>query len=235
MSYDHLDEYLRRAIDFHTAVAAACAAKGGGAGQAAVLAALAEVRDHPHSEGARATLDFLRMMQRSSLAQPPPASERRCTPEEVAKVLIRADRLQRSTEQLPSQGKLPGSPRKDDPMTSSDDWMFDPATRAARYGLATAFAQHPLVATAEVTCNQAPLQVEGEFTDGSRYLFHCRNGIAELGRSVNHAEPVTHRARCVEDIRVEDVKAAVVLLHALIEAHGLDAQPGKDASAGDGE
>lgn len=108
-------------------------------------------------------------------------------------------------------------------MPMSDDWMFDQATRTARYGLATAFAEHPLVATAEVTCNQAPLQVRGAFTDGSEYLFHCRYGSAELGRSVNQAEPVTHRAPCAEDIRVEDVDAAITLLHTLIEAHDFDA------------
>jgi len=107
----------------------------------------------------------------------------------------------------------------------SDDAMFNQATRTARHGLATAFAQHPLVANARVTCNQSPLQVQGTFTDGSQFLFSCRHGIAELGRSVNHTEPTTLRTHCPEGINVDDIQAAETLLHTLIDAHGLAPDP----------
>lgn len=92
MSYNHLDKRLRRAIDFHIAVAAACVAKGGDAIHATRLAALIELRDRPSSEAAQATLDSLQAMQRSSLARHSRASQRRCTPQQVAEIMIRAER-----------------------------------------------------------------------------------------------------------------------------------------------
>lgn len=103
---------------------------------------------------------------------------------------------------------------------SPDIWNED--TRQSRADLTRALvAEHPTVLDARVTCNQAPLQVQGELADGRIFLFHLRHGVASLAIAVpNQAHrPAEVTVPCSESISVDDVADATALFATLLNAH----------------
>lgn len=94
---------------------------------------------------------------------------------------------------------------------NDDDWMFNPGTVAARSDLTSRLAQEiGLIAGAQVTCNQAPLIIEGDTCDGRRYRFRARHGLATL--TVTDEEPRTVEQRCSPSLAVESTDEVVELI-----------------------
>jgi hypothetical protein len=105
---------------------------------------------------------------------------------------------------------------------ANDDWMWDGPTRYARRSLTSRIIrEHPAVTGAEVTCNQAPLQVRGEFDDGRIFLFHARHGHAGLAIAVPDQSATPHEVGlpCSDTLSVDDDTAAAALFASLLDAH----------------
>jgi len=102
VSYHHTEAQLQETIDFHAAVVGILLKKAPGrhASYVTALAALTDLRDrlargerlHNPAAGSDPLLDFLQLMQRSSLGYSA-GRRRRCSPHEVADILILAARL----------------------------------------------------------------------------------------------------------------------------------------------
>jgi hypothetical protein len=104
------------------------------------------------------------------------------------------------------------------------DWdspdIWDDYTRQSRADLTRALiAEHPTVRDARVTCNQAPLQVEGELADGRILMFHLRHGTATLEIAWPFQRPTRVTVPCPETISVDDVGDATALFATLLHAH----------------
>lgn len=106
------------------------------------------------------------------------------------------------------------------------DWdspeSWNEGTRQSRADLTrTLVAEHPTVLDARVTCNQAPLQVEGCLADGRIFLFHMRYGVASLAIAVpgQMRQPAEVTVPCSESISVGDVGDATALFATLLNAH----------------
>lgn len=113
--------------------------------------------------------------------------------------------------------------------------MFDAATRHARHELATRLvADHPgVVATAEVTCNQAPLIMQGSLCDGRLFLFRARHGQASLAAAVpdQPEQPVPVSTGCPDTVAVEDIEQAAAVFAALLRRHhDLHREPGSETT-----
>lgn len=116
--------------------------------------------------------------------------------------------------------------RKDTQTAMATDYdspeIWDEATRAARRDLTRMLvAEHPTVLDARVTCNQAPLQVQGEFADGRIFLFQARHGVASLAIAVpdQPREPVPVRVDCSDTLSVDDTADAAALFATLLNTH----------------
>ncbi|UUV32146.1 hypothetical protein NQK81_01475 [Amycolatopsis roodepoortensis] len=108
-----------------------------------------------------------------------------------------------------------------------DDWMYGPGTLAARAVLVSRLTSDPRIASARVTCDAAPLQIEGELDDERQFYFRARWGtaalsIAPVGYSPIDAEVRTEHIECSQWMATEDVGEAFTLfaaLLALLEVH----------------
>lgn len=100
--------------------------------------------------------------------------------------------------------------------------IWNEETREARRDVSRLFvAENPTVLDARVTCNEAPLQVRGEFHDGRIFLFHARYGTATLAIAVpNQAtRPVEVSVACSDTLNVDDAVAAAALFATLLHRH----------------
>lgn len=103
-----------------------------------------------------------------------------------------------------------------------DETIWDSWTRAARRQLITRITrEHPAVTSARVTCNQAPLQVQGDLDDGRIYLFHARNGYATLAIAVPNqpTRPNEVGVPCSDTLSVDDDAEAATLFAGLLTDH----------------
>lgn len=103
-----------------------------------------------------------------------------------------------------------------------DPERWNEATRASRSELTRLLVtEHPTVIDAVVTCNQAPLIVQGNFADGRIFMFHARNGVARLEIAVPDQleSPVPTIVACSETLSVDDTGDAAALFAVLLQTH----------------
>lgn len=100
--------------------------------------------------------------------------------------------------------------------------IWDEATRAARRDLIrTLVAEHPTVIDARVICHQAPLQVQGELSDGRIFFFHARHGTATFAIAVpDQSNPPTELSvDCSDTLSVDDTADVAALFAILLHRH----------------
>jgi hypothetical protein len=108
----------------------------------------------------------------------------------------------------------------------TDDWMFGQDTLNARSSLVEMLVARPQIATAKITCDAAPLQIQGELSDGRPYYFRARWGTASLSIAPAGESPTAHGAHtqttdCTHVECTERADEAVALVGTLLALHGL--------------
>ncbi|EWM19723.1 hypothetical protein [Kutzneria sp. 744] len=116
------------------------------------------------------------------------------------------------------------APASDDDRVYDPTGMCGPDTIAARRELVGKLIALPQIQTATITCDSAPLQIEGALSDGRRFYFRGRSGkatlsIAESGQSPHDSAAATARTECAPGECTERAAEAVALVRILLAEH----------------